>query len=432
MPAARKILERSTGFARIDSAMELWRKNLYSVWAAQFIVGVGLNMVIPFLPLYLRDLGVVEDQSLKLWSGVVFAAAFLVSACMQPLWGILGDRVGRKPMIVRAMVGLALAHILMGFAQNPYHLLLGRLVQGSLAGFLAPSLALVASSTPADKTGFALGTLQTALVSSLILGPFVGGALIHFVGARPIFFMTGCLCLGGALVVLRFVRETFEPAKEKKKSELRRNFRSVFYNPGLRNLFFLQLLVQFSIFFVAPFLTLYVEFLGVPQDYVGLVSGAVFGVTGITSALTAPIWGRRADRIGYRKVLRVALIGMIAFLIPQALVTDAWQLMVCRAGLGLFVSGTVPIINSIVRLSTGESERGGIYGIFQSGFLIGNMLGPLVGGGLAAFLGLRTIFLVAAGFLGIGPLLEKNIKTPDNRPGPDAGTRPQTGSAVSA
>ncbi len=412
--------------------MELWRKNLYSVWAAQFIAAVGLNMVIPFLPLYLRDLGVVEDQSLKLWSGVVFSAAFLVSACMQPLWGILGDRIGRKPMIVRAMIGLGLAHVLMGFAQNPYHLLLGRLFQGSLAGFLAPSLALVASSTPADKTGFALGTLQTALISSLILGPFLGGVMVHFIGPRPIFFITGALCFSGALVVLRFVRETFEPSKEKRKSELRRNFRAVFYSPDLRSLFFLTLLVQFSIFFIAPFLTLYVEFLGVPPDYVGLMSGAVFGVTGITSTLTSPFWGRRADRVGYGKVLRVALIGMIAFLVPQAFVTDAWQLMVCRAGLGLFVSGTVPIINSIVRLSTGESERGGIYGIFQSGFLIGNMLGPLAGGGLAAFLGLRTIFLVAAGFLALGPVLEKNVKTRDNPPGPGAGGQPKTGSADSA
>jgi Sec-independent protein secretion pathway component TatC len=82
MPVAGKIPERSTGSVRIDTPMELWRKNLYSVWAAQFIAAVGLNMVVPLLPLYLRDLGVVEDQPLKLWSGVVFAAAFLVSAIM--------------------------------------------------------------------------------------------------------------------------------------------------------------------------------------------------------------------------------------------------------------------------------------------------------------------------------------------------------------
>jgi MFS transporter, DHA1 family, multidrug resistance protein len=391
--------------------MELWKKNLYSVWSAQFITGIGLNMVIPFLPLYLRDLGVDGEQSLKIWSGVVFSSAFLVSACMQPLWGILGDRVGRKPMIVRAMLGIALAHILMGFAQSPHHFLLCRLFQGCFAGFLAPSLALVSSSSPEDKTGYALGTLQMALISSLILGPFLGGALIHFMGARPIFFLTGVCCLCGALVVLRFVEETFQPSKERKKSELRDNFRSVFYNPQLRNLFFLLLLIQFSLFFVAPFLTLYVEFLGVPPENVGLMSGAVFGITGVTSALTSQFWGRRADRVGYRRVLRIALIGLIAFLAPMAIVTNAWQLLACRAGMGLCVSGTVPIINSVVRHSTQESERGGIYGIFQSGYLIGNMIGPLAGGGLAALMGMRAIFLATTGFLCLGALMERRMKT---------------------
>lgn len=393
--------------------MELWKKNLYSVWSAQFITGIGLNMVIPFLPLYLRDLGVDGDQPLQIWSGVVFSSAFMVSACMQPLWGILGGRVGRKPMIVRAMIGLFLAHILMGFAQSPYHLLYCRLFQGCFAGFLAPSLALVSSGTPEQKTGYALGTLQMALISSLILGPFLGGALVHFMGARPIFFLTGALCLCGAFVVLRFVRETFEPSKQRKKSGLQDNFRSVFFTPELRSLFFLLLLIQFSLFFIAPFLTLYVEFLGVPPENVGLLSGAVFGVTGVTSALTSQFWGRRADRVGYRRVLRIAIIGLIGFLAPMAIVTDAWQLLVCRAGMGLFVSGTVPIINSLVRHLTKESERGGIYGIFQSGYLIGNMIGPLAGGGLAALMGMRAIFLATAGLLCLGALLERRMKTRD-------------------
>ena len=199
------------------------------------------------------------------------------------------------------------------------------------------------------------------------------------------FLLTGALCLCGALVVLRFVKETFEPSKERKKSELRDNFRSVFYTPELRNLFFLLLLIQFSLFFVAPFLTLYVEFLGVQQENVGLVSGAVFGVTGVTSALTAPLWGRRADRVGYRRVLRIGLIGMIVFLAPMAIVTDAWQLLVCRAGMGLVVSATVPIINSIVR-HFDQGERAG-RNLWDLPERVSDRQHdwPLAGGGLAAF-----------------------------------------------
>jgi MFS family permease len=385
--------------------LESWRKNLYTVWSAQFIAAVGLNLVVPFLPLFLRELGVEGDKSLKIWSGVVYAAPFLVSALMQPLWGILGDRVGRKPMIARAMLGLSAAHFLMGISTSATQFLIFRIFQGCLSGFIAPSLALVASSAPPNKTGFALATLQTAFISSLIVGPFLGGGLIHFMGCRPIFHITGVLCLFGAIVVFLFVREEFEGRKDEAKSELRQNFRHVFYTADLRRLFLLLIIIQSSIFFVASFLSLYVELLDVPQEYTGLMTGAVFGITGVTSAIMAPFWGGRADRIGYGKVLRIALVGMTAFLLPQALVTNAWQLMFCRAGLGIFISGAVPMINSIVRISTEENERGGIYGIFQSGLLLGNMIGPLIGGYLAAYLGLRAVFVITTGVLASGWLL---------------------------
>jgi DHA1 family multidrug resistance protein-like MFS transporter len=193
--------------------MEPWKKNLYSLWCAQFIAALGLNLVTPFLPFYLRDLGVSGDQSIKIWSGVAYAAPFLVSIFMQPLWGIVGDRHGRKLMIVRAMMGLALANILMGLAQSAPQFVLCRLFQGFLSGFIAPSLALMASSSPPEKTGYALGTLQAALVSSLILGPFLGGVFMHFAGIRPIFFTTGVLCAMGAVIVYFYVREDFKPAK---------------------------------------------------------------------------------------------------------------------------------------------------------------------------------------------------------------------------
>jgi MFS transporter, DHA1 family, multidrug resistance protein len=390
--------------------MELWRKNLYSLWCAQFMAALGLNLVVPFLPLYLRELGVEGEKSIKIWSGVAFAAPFVVSAFMQPLWGILGDRRGRKPMIVRAMLGLALANLLMGFAQNAPQFLCFRLFQGCLSGFIAPSLALLASSTPPEKTGYALGSLQTALISSLILGPLFGGIGIHFMGCRPIFFGTGLFCLMGAIVVYIFVREEFVTAVNAGKSQLRENFRQIFYSSELRSLFLLLFLVQFSILFVVPFISLYVEYLRIPPEHVGIITGIVFGITGIASAASSPFWGKGADKLGYKKILRIAIFGSIAFLLPQAFVTNAYQLMFLRAGLGFFFAGTIPVINSIIRHSSTEEDRGGIYGIFQSGYLLGNVIGPLAGGLFSAFLGLRTVFLIASAFLCLGPLLLSSIR----------------------
>ena len=391
--------------------MELWRKNLYSLWFAQFIAAVGLSMIIPFLPFYLRELGIVERESVKIWSGLIFSAPFMVSAFLQPIWGILGDRRGRKPMVVRAMLGLTLANFLMGFAQSAPQLLILRFFQGSLAGFVAPSLALMASCAPREKTAQALGTLQSALVSGMILGPLLGGLLAHFMGYRPIFFWTGFFCLSSAIIVIRFVKEEFVRQEKEKRSGLREQFRYVFRSPELRIMLFLLTLVQFSIMIVAPFLSLYVEFLKVSPEYVGLMTGVVFGITGVANASTAPFWGKRADRVGYRKILRVSLTGITLFTLPQALVTNVYQLLILRAGLGFFASGVIPTINTIVQRSTAEKDRGGIYGIFQSGLLVGNMVGPLIGGFLAAALGLRQIFLITAGIFGVVLLWERKTMT---------------------
>jgi DHA1 family multidrug resistance protein-like MFS transporter len=394
--------------------MELWQKNLYSLWVAQFVAAVGLSMVFPFLPFYLRELGITEKQAVKLWSGLLFSAPFIVAAFLQPFWGILGDRYGRKPMVVRAMVGLALANVLMGFARTAPQLLALRFFQGSLSGFVAPSLALLASCTPEQKTGQALGTLQSALVTGMIVGPLLGGLLAHFMGYRPIFFWTGFLCLAAALVVIGFVKENFiKPGAAKDSrlgSRLLQNFRYVLHSPDLRSILFLLIIVQFSVMIVAPFLSLYVELLKASPDYIALITGMVFGITGVTNAATAPYWGNRADSVGYWKILRYSLTGMTLFFLPQAFVTNSYQLLILRAGLGVFLGGVLPTINTIVQRFTAEKHRGGIYGIFQSGLLIGNMAGPLVGGVLAAYLGLRSIFMITTGMFLLVSLWERKAK----------------------
>jgi len=380
--------------------MEKWQKNLYSLCSAQLIAAMGLNLVIPFFPFYLRELGVTGEEAIKIWSGLVFAAPFMISAFLQPIWGILGDRLGRKPMVVRAMLGLALANFLIGFAQTALQLLFLRFFQGVLSGFVAPALALTSSCTPKEKVGQALGTLQSSLIAGFVIGPLLGGILSHFMGYRIIFFWTAFFCLLGALIVMRFVREDFTRQKKEKETSLGNNLQFVFHSAELRVLLLLMILVQLSIVIVAPFLSLYVEFLKFPSRYAGLMSGFVFSITGLANAFTAPFWGHRADRIGYRRVLRHSLLGVTLFSLPQAFVTNVYQLLALRAGLGVFISGIIPSINAIVQRSTSEQDRGGIYGIFQGALLVGNMSGPLLGGFLAASLGLRSVFLITtAAFL---------------------------------
>ena len=379
--------------------MELWKRNLYALWNAQFIAVAGLSMVVPFFPLYLMELGVTDPERVKIWSGVLFAAPFMVSTFLQPIWGILGDRYGRKSMVIRGMVGMGLANILMGFAGTASHLLLLRLFQGSVAGFMAPSLALLSSCAPENRTGQALGTLQSSIVIGMTIGPLLGGLMAHFMGYRFIFFWTGSFCFAAGAIVLLFAEENFIRKGRKGQSRLRENIRYVFRSPELRVIFLFIVIVQFSIQIVTPFLSLYVELLEFPEAYLGLMTGFVFGATGVTNALTAPFWGRRGDRMGYEKILTYCFVGMTLIYLPQAFVTDAYQLLILRAGLGVFVAGIMPTVNTLVRRHTEEKNRGGIYGIFQSGLLAGNMAGPLIGGILSAVFGLRAIFLITTGMI---------------------------------
>jgi MFS transporter, DHA1 family, multidrug resistance protein len=282
-----------------------------------------------------------------------------------------------------------------------------RFFQGAISGFVAPSLALIATSTPREKTGQALGTLQAALVTGMVLGPLMGGVFAHFMGFRSIFFWTGSLCFVGAIVAYRFVKEDFVRPDKAEGSSLSRNISYIFHSSQLRAMLGLLILVQFSIQVVSPFLSLYVESLHVSPEYVGLVTGMVFGITGVTNAVTSPLWGKQADRRGFRKILRISLLGMILFYVPQAFATGAGQLLFLRAGLGVFVAGAIPTINAIVHRSTPEKDRGGMYGIFQSGLMIGNVAGPLLGGILSAAFGLRTIFLITTGLMIIAFFWEK-------------------------
>jgi len=398
--------------------MKLWEKNLYSLWLAQLIASLGLSMIIPFLPFYLRDLGVSGAQAVKIWSGFIFSAPFMISAFMQPIWGMLGDRKGRKLMVVRAMVALSLANFLMGFARSAPQLLFLRFLQGSLSGFVAPSLALMASCAPEEKTGQALGTLQSSLVTGMVGGPLLGGVLAHLVGYRPLFFGTAFFCFCGAIIVISFVKEDFVPQEKTDRSSVSQNFRYIIHTTELRVLLLLLILAQSSTVIVAPFLSLFVEYLKVSSAHVGLMTGVVFGITGVVNAAFAPFWGKKSDRIGPRKILRRSLMGITLISLPQAFVTNIYQLIILRGGLGVFFSGIIPTINTIVRRSTPQNNQGGIFGIFQSGLLIGNITGPLIGGILAAFLGLRSIFLISTGIFCLALIWERiiNRNTPDPFP----------------
>lgn len=376
---------------------------------------LGISMFLPFLPLYLRQLGVPEGH-LEATSGLIFAAPFFAGTVATPVWGFLGDRHGRKLMVVRAGLGLTVAATLMGLAQTVGQLFILRIGQGAISGFIAAAIALMASSAPRERMGYALGTLQTAIPSGTILGPLIGGFLADRIGARNVFFVTASLALTAAIIVLVLVRETERPESSEGFGRIVENYKLVFGTPQLRLLYFVLFGCQFALMSLGPVMALFVEALGAHGRHLATTTGAIFAVTGLATVLTAGRWGHRSDRRGYRGTLKIALVGSSLFAFPQGLAAAPWQLFLARIPYGVFIGGVIPSVHAMISLRAPDERRAGILGITSTALMLGNLMGPLLGGTLAGAFGLRTIFFVSAAvFLVILTLLLPIIQEPERQ-----------------
>ncbi len=374
--------------------MELWRRNLYVLWGTQLVAMIGMNLVVPFMPFFIRELGVVDEAEVVRWSGLVFAGPFISSFIVTPIWGNLGDRYGRKPMVVRAIFGLALSQVLLGFAQTVLQVFLFRILQGAISGFIAASLALVSTGTPRNRVGYALGILQSASAGGVVLGPFVGGVLADLIGYREIFFVTAVMCTLGGIAVVYGVREVREGLTGTHTFSVFDNYKLMYSNKQLRLVALCLVAGQVSVLMVEPIFALFVESFRKDSAYIATLAGSIFAITGFFSTVSAPWWGKRNDKKGYKQGLFIGMSLTGFAYIGHNLVTDLLQLALLRAILGIGRGGVLPALYSLANLHAPAERKGGIIAIASSMTILGNMLGPILGGYVAAHTGIREMFLV--------------------------------------
>lgn len=390
--------------------MKNWKYNLYIIWIGQFIAMMGMSMVVPFLPLYIRELGLSDHQQIAKWSGFVFSGPFLFSFILVPVWGFLGDKYGRKLMVVRALFGLAIAQVLIGLSQNVYHLLIGRIIQGMVSGFVPASMALVSSTTPKEKTGYALGLLQTATSGGTVLGPFVGGFLADHIGIRPIFFITASLLFMSALLVILKVYEN-KSDKTEKNFGLKENYLFVLNSQQLRLIVVMIVLVQISIAFNQPLFALYAETLHIDKRFIASIAGLLYGLMGVFTMIGSPFWGKYNENHESNKSLAIAAyIAGLSYCF-HFFIYNPFLLGFVRAILGLALGGLLPVLYTLVSLNTPLERRGGIMGIASSAQILGNLVGPSLSGITASQIGIRPVFIISGLILLIiGVMSIKKIK----------------------
>ena len=357
---------------------------------------MGFAFVIPFLPFYVRELGITDERAVLLWSGWgMSASAGFTMALMAPIWGTLADRHGRKIMVMRSMFGGMVVLLLMGFAQNIYQLLALRIMQGALTGTVSASTALVSSIVPERRTGFALGLMQTAVFVGHSLGPWMGGAAAEALGHRVPFFIAAGFLLAGGLLTLFGVHEDYKPPVRDKSSKRSGTVWEVLTLSGFGTMIGLLLMVYFSGSFIGPIMPLYVEKIsGLAPGPASALTGQILGVAGIAAALSAAVLGRLSDRLGHERLLVTctALTGIA--LIPHAFATNTDQLMVLRICAAFAGAGTIPAANSLIRRMIPQHACGRAFGVVASTNCLGWALGPAIGTSLAAGVGLRMPFLV--------------------------------------
>jgi DHA1 family multidrug resistance protein-like MFS transporter len=354
---------------------------------------LGMNLVVPFLPFFIRELGVTDPDSLARWSGLVFAGPFFISFFTTPLWGALGDRYGRKAMVVRAIFGLAISQLLIGFSQDVYQLLFFRIIQGAISGFIASSLALVSTNTPREHMGYAMGFIQSSSAAGMVFGPFVGGLLADMIGYRAIFFVTASICVVAGIFVVLLVSELVKVHPHATNYTVRDNLRFMLQDRRLRVVAATLVVAQLSVLMVEPIFALFVEGFHSDSDYISTITGAVFSISGLFMVISAPWWGRRNDRTGYRKNLAIAL-GVIGIAyVGHLLVSSLFQLGALRAFLGFARGGILPTLYALTSVFAPAERQGGMIAIASSMTVLGNLLGPTVGGLIAGAFGISAPFI---------------------------------------
>ncbi|MFC5529910.1 MFS transporter [Cohnella yongneupensis] len=382
--------------------MQRWKINLAVLMFGSFLVMAGMTMIIPFLSLYLKqDLGLTDEHEIGVWAGLIFAANFVTSFLFQPVWGKLSDRYGRKMMLLRSGFGMAVVMVLMGFAAAPWHLLVLRMMNGIIAGFQPAAVSLVAATTPKERSGFAMGTLQSGGIAGSIMGPFFGGLLADSIGFRPIFYITGTLLFLASIVSWILVKENFDKqaAANRPQVGVIKGFRELMTIRQMPVLLSVTFLIQFAMLSPMALIPLYVERLHGTTDNLAFYSGFVGSVTGLSNMISSPILGRLSDRIGSKRILLVSLVGAAVMLLPQAFVGSVGQLLVCRFLQGCFMGGLIPTVNSLIRQCTPDGKESRSFSFNSSALALGNMVGPIVGGALSGFIGIEGLFLVSAALL---------------------------------
>jgi MFS transporter len=378
-------------------------RNVWIITASMTVLAICYTMIIPFLPIYLLELGVPKDD-VALWSGLVFGITFLIAGIMAPIWGKIADNKGKKRMALRAGFAIAVSYVLIGMVTDQYQLLMGRALVGFANGFYPAAMTMVSLSVDEKQVGRALGIFQTGLILGNVIGPFLGGAVESVVGMRPVFYISGIAVFIATLAVLFLVKEpkleventtSKEQSKQPvKATSLREDFKSVQEQPVLVRLLWIYFFMQCVIMMLQPILALYVGDMQGTMEGAAIISGTILSIGGLAGSLTTNIWVRLGERRGYFRIISYCMLGSGVVLLLQSLPVGIWWFGVLQVLIGSCIVGINPSLSAAVTLNTEPGFRGRMFGMTTTAQQFGSMVGPVFASIVSTYIGISYVFSI--------------------------------------
>ena len=385
--------------------METWKQTVYISLVCVFCIAFGVSQLAPILPLYFHDLGVQTPEAMSLWSGLATGATYIIVCLAAPFWGRIADKRGRKITLIRSSFGMALCNILIAFQTTPEGVVLIRLIQGLVSGFYSASITLIASESPIERTGWALGLLASANLAGSLIGPLLGGYIADTVGIRNDFIIVGIIMGLAGLLANVFIHEDYVPKDNVEKLSISKLKEQIPEFNSIIALCVASFIYAICIMSLQPVISVYIKgILPSNTENIAFIAGAVFSAMGIAQLISSSPLGKLVDKIGPRKVLVISLIYVGILNIPQAYVSDVYQLAIIRFLQGFGLGGMLPALNTYLSSKTPREFTGQVFSYNQSCLFLGYFLGAVGGASLMAWLGFTTLFWASGGLFIISAL----------------------------
>jgi MFS transporter, DHA1 family, multidrug resistance protein len=374
-----------------------WRLNLYLLCLATSVSGAGLTFHSPLMPLFVRqDIGIHNVRSVAVVSGAAISISGFSAAAGAPLWGTMADRLGRKPLVLRAIAGAAITATLTGLVRNVTELLGARALLGFSAGINRAANAMVASQAPHEKLSLALGRIAASRAVGLALGPVVAGVLATVLPTRTVFIIGGLIIATTFLPVALFLQEVPNQARARSPALPWRAVRAVgpAGSRAIAPVLVCQGVMQFA--YTSNQQLTAVRLLVLDPQHAAILTGLAFAVMGLCTALAAALHSTVLCRFSFRATVAGAALTMALLVLLAAMLKSSWPLAAVTAPIGMAFGSAVPALSTMLAMESPDAVRASIFGVSSALVMLGSGFAPICAGLAAAAVGLEPAMLLAA------------------------------------